>query len=358
MVHQRALDGVLSVSRGGYGARSGCVEASVVGAAVTIFTPGTTASTSLPLSAAVLPVDVAVSPGGVNYAVALPGSANAARSPGSFTLGPVSDIASGSLCPPSFSTAVPNLYGQVTSVAYDALGHFVTQSREPARLDLFDTHGSYLTGVSPSPVSRYDTGHDLFHTMTPASIACASCHPEAGDDGRTWDIGAVGRRRTQVIRGGLLGTEPFHWDGDQVDFPHLMDDVFVNRMAGPMLSPEQTRAVASWVNAQPNLPVDPPTDVSAVARGQSLFNDPIVGCSGCHSGAKLTNNQTMDVGTGGMFQVPSLRGVRWRPPYLHSGCAPTLRDRFGACGGGDLHGHTSVLATEQIDDLVAYLQSL
>jgi len=56
--------------------------------------------------------------------------------------------------------------------------------------------------------------------------------------------------------------------------------------------------------------------------------------------------------------VPSLLGLRWRAPYLHDGCAPTLRDRFGDCGGGDNHGHTSQLAPAQIDDLTAYLETL
>ena len=74
----------------------------------------------------------------------------------------------------------------------------------------------------------------------------------------------------------------------------------------------------------------------------------------------LTNNQTVDVGTSGLFQVPSLRGVGWRPPYLHNGCAPTLAARFGnaSCDGGDMHGKTSQLTQAQIGDLVAFLESL
>jgi hypothetical protein len=43
---------------------------------------------------------------------------------------------------------------------------------------------------------------------------------------------------------------------------------------------------------------------------------------------------------------------------MHDGCAPTLADRFGACGGGDRHGHTSQLTADQVADLVAYLDSL
>ena len=81
-------------------------------------------------------------------------------------------------------------------------------------------------------------------------------------------------------------------------------------------------------------------------------------CVSCHNGQQLTNNQTDFVGTGGSFQVPRLVGLAFRAPYLHDGCAKTLADRFGACGGGDSHGHTSQLSPQQIGDLVAFLQTL
>jgi hypothetical protein len=74
----------------------------------------------------------------------------------------------------------------------------------------------------------------------------------------------------------------------------------------------------------------------------------------------LTNNSTVDVGTGRPLQVPSLRGVQWRAPFMHDGCAATLADRFGntTCGGGDKHGVTSTLKPADVADLTAYLQSL
>jgi cytochrome c peroxidase len=59
-----------------------------------------------------------------------------------------------------------------------------------------------------------------------------------------------------------------------------------------------------------------------------------------------------------MLQVPSLRAVSFRAPFMHDGCANTLADRFGTCGGGDKHGHTSQLSVGQRDDVVAYLESL
>jgi len=57
------------------------------------------------------------------------------------------------------------------------------------------------------------------------------------------------------------------------------------------------------------------------------------------------------------LQVPSLRNVAWRAPFLHTGCAPTLADRFGSCGGTN-HGNTAQLTAANVSDLVAYLESL
>jgi hypothetical protein len=60
-----------------------------------------------------------------------------------------------------------------------------------------------------------------------------------------------------------------------------------------------------------------------------------------------------------MMQVPALRGLAFRAPFMHDGCAKTLMDRFnGTCGGGDQHGVTSHLDPGQLTDLVHYLESL
>jgi hypothetical protein len=56
--------------------------------------------------------------------------------------------------------------------------------------------------------------------------------------------------------------------------------------------------------------------------------------------------------------VPSLLGISTRGPFMHDGCAATLRDRFDPACGGSQHGITSGLSSSQIDDLIAYLGSL
>ena len=131
-----------------------------------------------------------------------------------------------------------------------------------------------VTPIQLSTVSRSDTGHDLFHANAGAGIACASCHAEGTDDGRTWTFACEGTRRTQSLQVGLKGTEPFHWGGDEKDFPQLVSDVFVGRMSGPMLAPDQIDATLSWIDAQPRRTHTQPTDTAAIARGKALFNDP------------------------------------------------------------------------------------
>lgn len=114
------------------------------------------------------------------------------------------------------------------------------------------------------------------------------CHPEAGDDGHVWTFENVGPRRTQTLRGGLLGTEPFHWNGNMANFSILMEEVFVGRMTGFVVSDLQSTALATWLDRQPALHADS-ADPAAADRGKLLFESAEVGCSSCHSGPHLTN---------------------------------------------------------------------
>jgi hypothetical protein len=255
--------------------------------------------------------------------------------------------------------------GEPTAVAYAAEDVVLVQTREPAQLLIVRELSAGTTAktiVSLSSESRADTGHALFHANSGGGLACASCHPEGHDDGRIWTFDCEGARRTQDPSGGLLGTEPFHWNGDMTNFQTLVQNVFVQRMSGPALPAEHVRALQGWIDRLPTLPPLRPSSASdsQVARGKALFESSSVGCASCHAGSALTNDMTVSVGTGATFQVPSLRGVGWRAPYMHDGCAATLDDRFtdATCGGGDQHGVTSHLTASDRADLIAYLQSL
>jgi mono/diheme cytochrome c family protein len=348
MVHMRGLTNAVPTDMpGGYG--GGPCKGGIVNTAISVLDDADHAPAAA-LTMNVLPVDLAISKDGTQVAVvdasSLPKTGFLPR----VSIGPVSYL-SGE-CSFLGESYMPE--GQITAVAFDSQNRVIVQSREPAALFVLPDLGA----ITLSTESKRDAGHELFHEATGALISCASCHPEAGDDGHVWNFTSAGPRRTQSLRGGILGSEPFHWSGDMADLTHLTAEVMTKRMMGPTLTSDEVAALGRWIDAQPNLPAPPAQDLDAVERGHALFNNAEVGCFSCHSGDKLTNNLNADVGTGDKFQVPSLRGVAYRAPFLHTGCAATLRDRFGACGGGDSHGKTSQLSPQQLDDLTAYLGTL
>jgi cytochrome c553 len=366
VVHQLARPTPVSTDQGGYGQSSGCPETSIIEASVTTFGGLTPDGAGPVVPAAVLPVDIALSPEGSTFAIVAAGNSKLPQLPSVFFLprgahGTV--VHDGAGCAEEV-TRVP-VAGQATSIAFSSSDTAWVQTREPATLVEVtqSAHALHVTATVPlSSESREDTGHSIVHSNTGAFISCASCHAEGGEDGRTWQFTTKGKttplRRTQSLRGTLADTAPYHWEGDLRDIPSLAHEVFVKRMSGPSLSDDQSAALEKWLFAVPRPPTSPPRSAASAARGAKLFEQKDVGCRTCHLGERFTNNLTLDVGTGGRFQVPSLVGVGWRAPYLHDGRAPQLVDRFNPSLGGDLHGHTSQLDTGEIDDLVSYLQTL
>jgi hypothetical protein len=310
---------------------------------------------------ATLPVDGAVSPDGATLALAAAGS-------GAILVFDVATLEQGPAVAhvavePRERTAA---HGQPIAVAYDPSGTLWVQTRRPATVQILG-QAPIALGEEPAALGLDDAAHDLFHLTAGdfGSMACASCHPEGADDGHTWSFAPFDDfdgstpvlRRTQTLRGGL--TEgPYHWDGALSDIDALVSEVMVARMGGAPPGEDRVAALGAWLRAAPRFPVEPPADPAAAVRGQQLFFDADVGCSSCHAGEKLTNDETVDVGTSGKLQVPTLVGIAHRAPYMHDGCAATLLDRFGPCGGGDAHGHTSQLSASRIADLVAYLETL
>ena len=321
-------------SGGGGGSGSGVVQAEAVSiSGGSIFT--------LPLSSGptVLPVDLAVSPSG-RIAVVSAGTGSL----GLLQLGARLDVA----------LVQHDIDSQLTSVVFAGESAFVFL-REPSRLLEVSPQGALVRSLALPGASVASSGHEIFHRATSSSIACASCHPEAGEDGHLWPF-FEGARRTPTLRGGLSGTAPFHWSGDLPSMSTLMQDVMVRRMSGPNLSDARVHAVELWLNAQPAIAA-PVVDLAAVERGRALFESSAVGCSGCHSGPKGTNNATLDVGTGAAFQVPRLAEFAWRAPWFHDGRMTNLAGRFAPSSGGDAHGHVSQLSEAERADLMEYLRS-
>jgi YVTN family beta-propeller protein len=230
-------------------------------------------------------------------------------------------------------------------------------------------------------------------------ISCGSCHFEGIDDGRVYDFSIRGEGlRNTIALLGRAGTKQgrLNWTAtlDEVqDFEHQMRDLFGGKgfmpddvfhtgtrdqpLGDPKagLSPELDALAAyvtslDHVNPSPFRNPDGTLTRDAVA-GKVVFEK--LGCDFCHGGAEVTDSargELHDVGTitalsglhaGGPlfgFDTPTLLGVWETAPYLHDGSAPTLRDVLTTRNPSDLHGYVSSLSSQEIDQLVAYLQQI
>ena len=225
-------------------------------------------------------------------------------------------------------------------------------------------------------------GERLFFTSRPDTIsrdnwmACASCHMDAGIDGKTWLGTEGGPRNTTTLRG-IGDTLPLHWSADREDV-QAFRDTFTGLMAGTGLSDPELDALAAFlIGLEPLQSPRRNQDGSltrAASQGGAVFRR--ANCAQCHIPPLFTNRQLLDVGTGepfhehpsglGLvpetmgpaFDTPSLRELWLTAPYLHDGRAPTLRDLLTTLNEGDVHGMTGHLSEEELSALEAFLLSL
>ncbi|MFO0550053.1 MAG: c-type cytochrome [Polyangiaceae bacterium] len=378
VIHQRAATVPIEIepeTPDGYGGQTFDCGSTIVNAAVTNFTDNgerKTFSQRGGLGSILLPVDIALSSdssftyGDTNERlVAFVGAGSDI-----LTVTTMSSLESDDACTSNFVNGmqmpvgfepIAVQFGRPTDVGIDVY----VQLREPAQLVRYDaTTMQWKSTISLGGESRADSGHALFHRNpdAPTTISCASCHPEGRDDSHTWLFDQIGGRRTQNLSGDVTNTAPFHWDGDLKNISELMTTVFEHRMGGQKQTPERIDALKTWLAEIPRIPVMEQgatgLDPAAVARGKALFESSKTECATCHNGPALTNNKTVDVGTGHAFQVPGLLGIRNRAPFMHDGCAASLHARFEPKCGGTTHGKIDGLTEGEIDDLVAYMESL
>ena len=287
-------------------------------------------------------------------------------------------------------------------------------SRDVAVVDVTDPRAPSVLGrvaLTTEPLApEVALGKRMFHRSSApvhsrdGYIACASCHPGGGHDGRTWDFTEVGEglRNTIDLRGrGGVGHGPVHWSAnfDEIqdfenDIVHAFEGTGLANDGAPPHPPLDSRpnagrsaeldALAAYVATLTEAPRSPHRGADGVLgpsaeRGRALFEDPAVGCADCHVPPRFTDSTLTgdpatfvlhDVGTlgegsgsrlGGALtglDTPTLLGVWATAPYLHDGSAPTLRAVLIDRNAGDRHGRTSHLSEAQIDDLIAYLLAL
>ncbi|MBK8239785.1 MAG: PKD domain-containing protein [Deltaproteobacteria bacterium] len=233
-------------------------------------------------------------------------------------------------------------------------------------------------------------------------IACASCHPSGGHDGRTWDFTQTGEglRNTIDLRGHAgMGHGPVHWSANFDEIQDFENDI-VDGFGGsglahdgmppfaPLEGPPnagrsaELDALAAYVTSLDAAPGSPwRTELggldAAAQRGKALFYDEVIACASCHAPPRFTDSTLAadafvlhDVGTllpssGGRLggplvglDTPSVLGVWATPPYLHDGRAADLHEVLTLHNPDDQHGHTSQLSDAELDDLIAFLLAL
>lgn len=228
--------------------------------------------------------------------------------------------------------------GQATAVVA-VNGRFWFQTREPARLiapRLPFNPELARASISLNGPPVFDSGHDLFHVDAGGGIACASCHPEGGDDGHTWHFDGLGLRRTLPLYGPLSPTLPLHWNGEFERFDDLLHDVFVGRMGGRPLEQAHADRLSAWLDRIVRPVYRVPLVDEALPLGRQVFD---LYCAGCHAGDHLTDNNNHETFAGQRFQTPALRALALRDALFHHGCDGALAtpDRFLECAR-EAHG--------------------
>ncbi len=366
MIHQSAITEPIDLEppsgESSYGGPSGGGPTSdgcdgPVAAVVSMQRPDGTIASSEGLTFSTLAVDAALSPDGRRIAIAVAGqhddeSPTMRRQRGLVLVNTamLSELPD-SDCHDPEDLPLP---GHVVAVKYASDDVVIAQSREPAELYVVNVADRSFERIELEGASVQDTGHDLFHQDAGVGLACASCHPEGGDDGRVWvfDPHAI-ERRTQSLRASIAGTEPFHWVGDLDDFAMLAGEVHTHRMGAAFQSEERTAAFADYVFAIPTTNPERSPEDPLVVRGAEVFV--AANCDSCHSDVQLAAGKTAEI-RGKDLQVPPLRGIALRPPYMHDGRSADLEEAVL-----DMIATTAPDTTLTPDDLVAmlaYLESL
>ncbi len=217
--------------------------------------------------------------------------------------------------------------------------------------------------LAPSPRDAdAQRGAELFRRgqdsrlSTGGFMACASCHPEGRTDGLSWRIEGH-NLQTPLLAGRVMGTHPFKWDGKDADLPTSLTNT-IGRLGGAGLSPVEITQLEAFLQTLPQ-PVSPTVDRDAIARGQAIFDSAETGCRACHDGPQLADGVQHDLATNiGNVDTPSLIGLAHTAPYYHDGSARTLRALLTDKGSIHDMGETAHLDGQQLDDLIAYLESL
>lgn len=220
-------------------------------------------------------------------------------------------------------------------------------------------------------------------------ISCASCHSDAGSDGRVWDFGGFGEglRNTPSLRGHGVEHGLSHWTGNFDEFQDFEGQLRALGLGLGFMTPANFAATGAPLGP-PKAGLNPDLDALAAylaslavapksphrPNAGTLSADALLGqnefasqgCLACHSRPALNDSSlalrhdigTINAATSGMrlggvldgFDTPGLLGAWNNRPFLHDGSAATLGDAITA------HTAFSGLASTVVDSLVSFIR--
>lgn len=293
-----------------------------------------------------------------------------------------------------------SVYVALTGVDEVGLRHDAEQtlhrqavSRRPTRL-LASEHGLFAVCTSDSAINNLDPvdlkllktiqlgpsvprsleqqGEELFFNARLSLdgwFSCHSCHSDGHSIGRLNDnLGdetfSTPKRILSLMGAGA--TEPWAWNGSQIDLRNQISKSIASTMAGPGKgAPPITRsavdAIASYISSLPPAPgiltARGQAGRPGIQRGRTVFVKH--GCGDCHQPPNYTSPLSHNVGLKDewglrFFNPPSLLGVSQRSAYFHDNRSRRLIDVLLDHD----HDGAASLAEQDIDDLVLFLKSL
>jgi cytochrome c peroxidase len=197
--------------------------------------------------------------------------------------------------------------------------------------------------------------------------ACSSCHPGGGSDGNVYrdgepvEPGTPGARKAPRLWG-LWQTPPYLWDGSEPELRPVIERMLRVEMRGGSLAEPDLQALETYLlSLRPfdrgriladGSPADPST--LRQRRGSEIFER--AGCTRCHPAPVFAHPRPADVGSGGSWSVPTLRGLTspGAAPYGHDGRWATLERAVDAA----LTEREADLSELEREDLLEYLRLL
>ena len=222
---------------------------------------------------------------------------------------------------------------------------------------------------SPKTLSTVRTGEMYFNDAQYCFQkwqSCASCHPDGRTDSLNWDLLNDGIGNSKNTRSMLLSFQtPPSMSTAIRESAGVAVRAGLKYIQFAVRPEEDALAIDAYIASMQ--PVRSPYLIKGkiskpARRGKKVFKR--AGCADCHPAPLYTYLKCYDMGLG----VGQDKGIpmdtptlveSWRTaPYLHDGRANDMKEIFREHNPNDLHGRTSKLSQEELDDLIVYVMSL